>query len=116
MPPAVEIARAIGATPVRRIGTALMRRASSGRRQRGELAGGDLLQQTDLGRRQVQRLAQVGRDRLLAARRRQPAFKLPGPDVGTQRDQQRRFAVLFDCVAQVRRERIDRAAFDPASR
>jgi hypothetical protein len=116
IPPAVEIARAMGAKPVTRIGTAWMSPASIGAGivDKRSVDASAASCNTDLDRRQTQRLAQERRERLLAARCRKTPFQVGHSDVGAQVDVQQRLAIAG--VADGRAERIDAAAFEPALR
>ena len=115
-PPAVEIARSSGAVPTRRTGTALISAASSGASISAKRSGrrrDRLVQQADGGRRQIDRLAQERRQRLLVARRFETLLQFRHRQIRTQRDVQHRFARRRDGFAQRRRQRIDAAAFEP---
>ena len=67
-------------------------------------------------RRQVRRLAQEVRERLLAARRRQPRDQIARVEIGPQRDVQCRLPRCAIASRNRRRQRIDRAALDAGAR
>ena len=76
-----------------------------------------LLRQSDRSRRQRHSLAQHVRERLLAARRAEPAHRRLVVHVGhADRRSVSASPVCIDRLAQQRRQRIDRAAFQSAAR
>ena len=74
------------------------------------------MQQADRDRRERHGLAQESRERLLAARRGQPALELGRSDIGTQIDVEHGFATRGDRLAQRPRQRVNGAALEPAAR
>ncbi len=86
------------------------------RGERSELSLRRLLRKSDRRRRQREDLAQIIRKRVLAARVLQsPGCVVPG-HVRQKVDRQHRLARFFDGIAQTRRQRIDRAAFQTVAR
>ena len=112
-PPALEIARAIGATAVRRTLDIF-----DMMRQRGGVGGrrARLTKQRYGDWRQARRLAQESRQRLRATRARQLARQRLHRDIRFEIDFQRGPSVRVDRLAQRRGQRIDGAAFQPGRR
>ena len=82
------------------------------RRQRNAGGFGGLLQQADRDRRKARGLAQEIGQRLLALRRRQLRDQIVRVEIGPQGDVQGRPPRTVDRLAQIGRQRIDRAALD----
>ena len=117
IPPAVEMARSMLAVAVRRMGTDFISAAmAAGAMEASGAPGGavrGLLQQPRGGGRKLDRLAQDVREELLAARPRQAREFQRGRREAGARNRQVGLAVALDGIAQGRRQRVDRAAFEP---
>src|ERR1700744_4667858 len=121
MPPAVEIARAIGARPVSSIGTALTRSASSSAdnddSEAPEAAAVSCSKPIAAGEgERRRRFPQPVRKRLFCEGNRQPRCEIAPLEIGPQCDLQGRLLLAEHCLAQWSRQRVDRTAFDAVPR